>query len=209
MGITVHRLRTGRLADTCIGCRLSGGVSLVAIIVVFPSKDNAVSIRNLLVRYGMDVAGVCTTGAKALQYADTAEDGIVVCGYKMKDMMYTELREYLPEGFEMLLVASPEKWDGDDTDGVVCLPMPLKVYDLMNTMDMLVKTLKQRRKRRKEERKIRSPGQKKVIAMAKELLMNRNHMSEEEAHRYLQKCSMESGTNMAETAEMVLSVMAE
>ena len=39
--------------------------------------------------------------------------------------------------------------------------------------------------------------------------MNRNHMSEEEAHRYLQKCSMESGTNMAETAEMVLSVMAE
>ena len=39
--------------------------------------------------------------------------------------------------------------------------------------------------------------------------MYRNHMSEEEAHRYLQKCSMESGTNMVETAEMVLSVMAE
>ena len=37
--------------------------------------------------------------------------------------------------------------------------------------------------------------------------MARNHMTEEEAHRYIQKCSMDSGTNMAETAEMVLSVM--
>ena len=34
-------------------------------------------------------------------------------------------------------------------------------------------------------------------------------MSEEEAHRYLQKSSMDSGTNMVETAEMVLSIMAE
>ena len=37
--------------------------------------------------------------------------------------------------------------------------------------------------------------------------MARNHMTEEEAHRYIQKCSMDSGTNMAETAERVLSVM--
>ena len=39
------------------------------------------------------------------------------------------------------------------------------------------------------------------------VLMERNNMSEEEAHRYLQKCSMESGTNMVETAHMVLTIM--
>lgn len=31
--------------------------------------------------------------------------------------------------------------------------------------------------------------------------MERNNMSEGEAHRYLQKNSMDSGTNMVETAE--------
>lgn len=31
-------------------------------------------------------------------------------------------------------------------------------------------------------------------------------MTEEEAHRYMQKCSMDSGTNMIETAQMVLSL---
>lgn len=39
--------------------------------------------------------------------------------------------------------------------------------------------------------------------------MERNNMSEDEAHRYLQKSSMESGTNLVETAEMVLSMMSK
>ena len=69
---------------------------MIGIIVVFPSRENAANIRNLLVRYGMTVSGVCTTGAQAMNHADAMDEGIVVCGYKLKDMMYTELREYLP-----------------------------------------------------------------------------------------------------------------
>ena len=34
--------------------------------------------------------------------------------------------------------------------------------------------------------------------------MERNRLTEEEAHRYIQKCSMDSGNHMAETAEMIL-----
>ena len=36
--------------------------------------------------------------------------------------------------------------------------------------------------------------------------MSRNHMDENEAHRYLQKCSMENGSNLVETAQMVISL---
>ena len=153
------------------------------VIVVFPNKDNAINIRNILTRGGCEVIGVCTTGAQVLHYTELLDEGIVVCGYKLADMLYTELREYLPKEFEMLLVASPEKWQGDNMEGVVGLNMPIKVYDLLNTM--------------------------KLIKDAKELLMARNNMTEEEAHRYLQKCSMDSGNNIVETAEMVLSIMSE
>lgn len=182
---------------------------MVGIIVVFPNKDNATNIRNLLVRGGMDVTGVGTTGAQAMYYADTVDEGIVVCGYKLKDMMYTELREYLPKTFEMLLIASPDKWSEGSIEGVVGLSMPIKVYDLMNTMDMMLRTMDRRRKKRKLEQKNRNSEQKALITKAKELLMARNNMTEAEAHRYLQKSSMDSGTNMVETAEMVLSVMSE
>jgi AmiR/NasT family two-component response regulator len=36
--------------------------------------------------------------------------------------------------------------------------------------------------------------------------MERNQMTEEEAHRYIQKISMDSATNLVETAEMLLEL---
>lgn len=180
-----------------------------SIIVVFPKRENAANIRNILVRNGFEVTGVCTTGAQAMQYADAMNDGIVVCGYKMQDMLYTELREYLPSSFEMLLIASADKWQEGQIPGVVGLSMPLKVFDLVNTMEMMMYDVRKRRKKRRQEKKQRNPEEQKIIDEAKQLLMERNHMSEEEAHRYLQKNSMDSGNSMVETAQMILSIMGE
>lgn len=36
--------------------------------------------------------------------------------------------------------------------------------------------------------------------------MERNNMTENEAHRYIQKISMDSATNMAETAQMIIEL---
>lgn len=179
------------------------------IIVVFPKREIATNIRNILMRGGLNVAAVCTTGAQALQYADMVSDGIIVCGYKMSDMMYSELRESLPDTFELLLIASPDKWGDGLARGVVGLQMPIKVYDLMNTMEMMLQNMQRKKRKRREEAKHRNPEQKALIAQAKALLMERNHLTEEEAHRYLQKSSMDSGTNMLETAQMVLTIMKE
>lgn len=180
------------------------------IIVVFPKKENATNIRNLLVRSGLDVTGVCTSAAQAIHLADDLNEGIVVCGYKMPDMLYNELREYLPPYIEMLLIASRDKWDERQLgEGVVGLPMPIKVYDLMNTIDMMQQNMYRRKKKRREALKNRTPEQKALIDRAKALLMDRNNMSEEEAHKYLQKSSMDSGTNIVETAQMVLTIMVE
>ena len=51
-----------------------------SVIVVFPKKEVAMKIRNILSHHGMDVMEVCTTGAQALQCADMLEEGVVVCG---------------------------------------------------------------------------------------------------------------------------------
>ena len=45
-----------------------------------------------------------------------------------------------------------------------------------------------------------------LLKEAKGILMARNHLTEGEAHKYLQKCSMDSGTNLVETASMVLAM---
>mgnify|MGYP002618652292 FL=1 len=56
-------------------------------------------------------------------------------------------------------------------------------------------------------KKNRTEEEKKILWEAKAVLMERNHMTEEEAHRYIQKCSMDSGTSLTETAQMVLSMI--
>ena len=94
-------------------------------------------------------------------------------------------------------------------DGVVSLSMPIKAHDLMNTVEMMLQAMERRRKKRKLEKKVRNPEQQALIQKAKTLLMARNNMPEEEAHRYLQKNSMDSGTSLIETAQMVLSIMEE
>ena len=85
--------------------------------------------------------------------------------------------------------------------------MPLKVHELLSTLEMMAAGIERRRKKRKSRPKERSEADKRVLQEAKSLLMERNGMTEEEAHRYIQKCSMDSGTNLVETAEMVLSMM--
>lgn len=179
------------------------------IIIVLPKLDDAKNIKNVLVRNGFSVVGVCTTGAQAISQADELNDGIVICSYKLMDMVYSELQECLPSGFEMLLMASNHLLSQCEGSGVACLSIPLKVGDLVSTVGMLSEGITRRRRKARMIPKVRSAEETAVISEAKELLMGRNHMSEEEAHRYLQKCSMDSGTNMVETAHMVLAMMKE
>ena len=76
------------------------------IIVVLPKLEEAKGVKSILVRSGFQVTGICTTGTQAISQADGLNEGIVICSYKLADMIYTELHEDLPEGFEMLLMAS-------------------------------------------------------------------------------------------------------
>ena len=180
---------------------------MASIVVVFPKIEDAKNIRNLLVRNGYTVAAVCTSGAQALGAADRLGAGVMVCGYKYPDMIYTELYGNLPASFGMLLVASSRVIGEGVTEGVVSVTMPLRLNELLGSLDMVLGQLERRRKKRRAAPLQRSEKERRVILDAKALLMDRNRMTEEEAHRYLQKTSMDSGTNLVETAEMVLALM--
>lgn len=182
---------------------------MVNIIVALPKIEDARGIRSILNKNGFNVTAVCTTGAQALAQLDDWNDGIIICGYKLTDMMYSRLHECLPDGFDMLLMASGRVMLDCLDNNIVCLSMPFKVHDLVNTVSMMSQAILQRRKRARQQPRVRDDKEKALIKRAKQLLMERNNMSEEEAHRYIQKCSMDSGTNMVETAQMVLTMMKE
>ncbi len=180
---------------------------MLSIIIAFPKIEDATIIKNTLIRNGYSVNAVCTTGAQVIAITNELDGGIVLCGYRFLDMHYSELNNYLPKGFEMLLVASPMKLEECTDNNIVCLSMPIKKQDLLDTLQMMSYNFQRKRKKNKDKPTMRSEEEKAVILRAKHLLMERNNMTEEEAHRYIQKNSMDSGTNLVEMSEMILRLM--
>ena len=168
------------------------------IIITFLRINDAQNIRNILVRNGWGNVSICTSGAGTLAMADQLESGVVICGYRLPDMAYMQLKEDLPAGFQMLLIASNSVMTGASSAEVTHMETPLKVQELIQTIHFMEEDAARRRRKR------RSPEERAMIQQAKELLMKSNHISEDEAHKYLLRTSMQSGRNLFETAQMVL-----
>jgi len=150
------------------------------IVVVLPKLEDAKKIRKILLGHGFSHVFAYSSAALALS-------------------------ENLPKYFEFVLMGSAEVIGGTEGD-VLSLTIPLKVHDLVNTANMVIQQLEKRMEREKRPKR-RSEREQNYIRNAKFLLMERNHLTEEEAYRYIQKCSMDNGTNMVETAQMILTLM--
>ena len=177
-----------------------------SIVIAFPKIEDAKKIRAILNRYGFTVASVCNTGANALSSVNELDGGILICGYHLADMYYRDVLEYLPEYVEFLLLASA-RVISETPSSVEAVEMPMKVSELIDRVSKISDRLERRWKRERKKPRVRSEKEQNYIMNAKMLLMEQNHLSEEEAYRYIQKCSMDSGTNMVETAQMLLMLM--
>lgn len=179
---------------------------MFSIIIALPRMEDGLKIKRIFTQNGYEVDAVYDNGASVLGLVGDLDEGIVICGYKFTDMFYWEIKEGLPDSFRLVLIASPRKLETVNTEDLVCLALPFSARDLIDTIDTMTRRFREEKKRKKLEKgPQKGDGEKKeIVNKAKILLMDRNHMSEEEAYRYIQKTSMDSGNSMVETAQMLL-----
>lgn len=177
-----------------------------SIIVALPKIEDAKNISRILQRRGLETDFICTSASQVLSNVNQLDSGVVICGVRLPDMHYTQLAEYLPENFEMLLMASLSDLESCPS-GIMSLAYPIKGMDLIGTVEMMLEQQARKRKKLKQAPKKRTEQEQNYINNAKWVLMERNNMTEQEAFRYIQKNSMDSGTNMVETAQMILTLM--
>lgn len=174
-----------------------------SVIVALPKIEDAKHISELLRRRGIETTMICTTAASVLSNVHQLDGGIVISGSRFSDMYFTQLAEYLPKYFEMLLLASPATLESCPS-GIMTLSFPIRANDLISTVEMMLQQQARRLRKQNAAPKKRTEQEQNYINNAKAILMERNHMTEQEAFRYIQKSSMDSGTNMVETAQMIL-----
>lgn len=179
-----------------------------SIIIALPKVEDGKRISEILKRRGLETAVICTTGATVLSQIHQMDSGIVICGSRLSDMYYTQLAEYLPEYFEMLLMASAAVIE-NCPPGIMTLSFPIRPADIIGTVEMMLTQQARKIRKKKAGPKKRTEQEQNYINNAKWLLMERNNMTEQEAFRYIQKCSMDSGTNMVESAQMILMMICD
>ncbi|MGN0243029.1 MAG: ANTAR domain-containing response regulator [Lachnospiraceae bacterium] len=181
---------------------------MVSVIVAMPKIEDAKRISELLTSRGINITAICTSGSAILSKAHQLDSGIVVSSRVFKDMYCNEIVESLPDYFDMLLLTSQAGLEQCPSQ-VVTITMPFRASNLVSSVEMMCMQLERRIRKNRLKPKKRPKEEQDLIDKAKEVLMERNNMTEPEAFRYIQKSSMDSGTNMVETAQMILMLQVE
>ncbi len=168
------------------------------IVVAFSAPDAQTRICRLLESGGTKVFGSFASGAEVIRAVRKMGSGIVVCGFKLKDMTANDLANRLQGSAVVLVVTSPVNLSFCQGSNIFRLPTPVARAEFHASMNILrqleEQTLRQKAPRRGDEDKA-------LITQAKEHLMTKLSMTEEEAHRHLQKKSMDTGRTLVETAK--------
>jgi len=144
----------------------------------------------------------CFSGADVIRAVRKLGSAVVICGFKLRDMTAGDLAASLRGTAALLVVTSPVYLDMCGGDNLYKLPTPVARADFFSSLRMI---------RELEEKQLHPPviqrraSEQQVVDRAKELLINVNRMTESEAHRFLQKRSMDTGLRMVETAQYIIN----
>ena len=193
-----------------------------SLIIANPDHDMAHKLRLVLQSRGLLVHGIALSGSQVLQQASLCEDGgLIICPFRFPDMSINEIMSLLPDTFDMLVLVTASQQGSVYGSGIYTLAQPFTGIDIAEAAAGLLENRQPAglaqptegvtyRKNRlgvivvEKPAHGRSNDEQRIIASAKALLMNRKHMSEPEAHRFLQKRSMESGIRIVELAKRLL-----
>ena len=173
------------------------------VIVAFEREAISVSIREILECGGEFSCLVCRSAAEVKRAVHKQQECIIVCGFKLADETCEELFHDLPAGCFMLMIATQTRLELSETEGIFKLQSPIRRGELLASVRMLVQF--QRYVPRKKGPLKRGKEEQRLIAQAKAVLMDRHGMTEEQAHRFLQKQSMDNGAKLTDTARLVLA----
>ena len=188
------------------------------ITLAFANAEAAAKVKNALIHAGLQVALVCSSGSILLQQAImNPSGGVVILPPRLPDMSVPELLSRLPDTFDLLVLQSAGmKVDYGPLPGLTVLTMPLSGTQLTEVVNSLLRT----RLPPAGQSNLRTGGRAAVPGLApanrrsaedeallreaKKLLMRERGLTEDQAHRFLQKHSMDNSIRLTEVASLVL-----
>lgn len=183
----------------------------VRVVIGSLSEKMLKQLSQFLQEKGFNVVGETNSGHEFLRKVHTVYPDIVIVDYRLKGMNGHELSEILIGEKICPVVALIKSAEVGHFINLsqeatfVPLVKPCSRDTLVNTISLLVKTSKSISALEKELKSIKSDkSNKPIIAKAKRLLIEHMNLTEDEAHRKIQKQSMDKGIAKVKIAEAII-----
>ena len=181
------------------------------LIVAFERPSNCDRLREILESTGEFSCLVCRSAAQVKRAVHKLRLDQVVCGFKLADESCEALYGDLPQRCAMLMVAPQAQLDLCTAAGIFKLPAPVRRSELLASVRLLAQVARSASSQMAHSASSqghpparRSQEERELVERAKQVLMARSGMTEDQAHRFLQKRSMDNGARLADTARRVL-----
>ena len=164
------------------------------LIIAFSSDRICNNIISILTKNGINYDYVCKSGTNLRKCCSYYENGIILCGTTFIDESIYNIVEDFYESFTFILLGSIDKINIYNDEKVYKLCTPIKSEDIISAIDIAYyKNI--------ENIKLKNY---KILEQAKSLLIKNYNLSEEKAHKYIQKKSMNSGKKNIDIAKIIL-----
>lgn len=182
-----------------------------SVILALNNTKGAELLSKLITNAGHNVLDVCKSGSEALRVARRLQPNLLIVNYDLPDTTGLEIARIIAEdqiSTVLVLVNSSQRQYFEKINkiyDITCIVKPFKKLDLLNTIQILLRNNRKIRELEYEVNHLKNRIEaKKIIDKAKYVLINMEKMHEDEAHRLIQKTSMDTGIPMKEVAEKIL-----
>jgi two-component system, response regulator PdtaR len=181
-----------------------------SVIIAFSNPLLTGWVTSVLNRGGYSIEYAFKTAGDVVRVADFCTSPVVVSGFQFTDMTAEDLKHVLDGRLELVTIVLPHQRDLIERDDMTVVPYPLTPVDLLQAIELVEKNAAESAvhsdvsvpgKARQSER----PAEEKLLILkAKNVLMESMQMTESQAHRFLQKSSMDRGLKLIDAAKMVI-----
>ncbi len=171
------------------------------IVLAFSKNETAEKIKTMLDGSGCDVCMICHSKAELMRFIADLDEVLIIMGYKLPDGVADDVCADLREGQRLMSIVKADRQIEIYNPDIFIVTLPISRQILINAIETfvgIIERIKHRAKRTREEEKI--------ICDAKAYLMEHHMMTEEQAHRFIQKRSMDVGAKFIDTARQILGI---
>lgn len=170
---------------------------MARIVIASTSEPMLDQLTRLLASSGHTIFRSCRSEGELRRAMDACEDGIVILGGLLPGLHIDDLAWDYRQSMQLLLIGKPETMNRVETEGIFRLSVPASGQTILGAVEMLTQLHGMRLPKRRG-------SEKETVEEAKALLMERENLTEAEAHRRIQQYAMNHGIKMYEYAAQIL-----